>query len=100
MSSSRGTYHGDSDPSKIKYSTATQIYEKFQPFPSGIDAQRIIGGEVTLWTEISNEGTLDNDLWIRSAAFAERVWSSFVDDTATFVRKMVTFSQQLEGLGI
>lgn len=65
-----------------------------------IDSSRILGGEVILWTDISNENTLDNDLWIRSAAFAERVWSSTISDTASFVRKMAALAKELEASGI
>uniref|UniRef100_A0A182SF49 beta-N-acetylhexosaminidase n=1 Tax=Anopheles maculatus TaxID=74869 RepID=A0A182SF49_9DIPT len=39
-------------------------------------AQQILGGEAALWTEQSDSHTLDNRLWPRLSAHAERVWSN------------------------
>jgi hypothetical protein len=40
------------------YSVWRQIYENFTVFPNGIDPSRILGAEVCLWGEVSNEDTL------------------------------------------
>ncbi|XP_052894907.1 chitooligosaccharidolytic beta-N-acetylglucosaminidase [Anopheles moucheti] len=39
-------------------------------------AQQILGAEAALWTEQSDSHTLDNRLWPRLSAHAERVWSN------------------------
>lgn len=35
----------------------------------------ILGGEATMWSEQSDEFTVEPKLWPRSSAFAERLWS-------------------------
>ena len=37
---------------------------------------RILGGEPTMWTDIVSDENLDNRVWPRTAAIAERLWSS------------------------
>lgn len=44
-----------------------------------------MGGEVCLWSEQLEEGSLDARLWPRAAAFAERVWSDPHLDVSTFI---------------
>ncbi|KFB48739.1 AGAP005381-PC-like protein [Anopheles sinensis] len=39
-------------------------------------AKQILGGEAALWTEQSDSYTLDNRLWPRLSAHAERLWSN------------------------
>lgn len=36
----------------------------------------VIGGVVCLWSEMSNRYTHHTKIWIRSSAFAERIWNS------------------------
>ncbi|KAF0687876.1 hypothetical protein As57867_020373, partial [Aphanomyces stellatus] len=36
----------------------------------------VLGGSAVLWTEVSGEAALDNRLWPRVSAFAERAWSN------------------------
>jgi hypothetical protein len=38
-----------------------------------------LGGEVLLWSELSNEYTHMIKLWLRSSAFAERMWNPNID---------------------
>ncbi|XP_060530848.1 probable beta-hexosaminidase fdl [Cylas formicarius] len=46
--------------------------------------KQIIGGEVCLWTEQLDETSLDQRLWPRTAAFAERVWTDPPLDLSTY----------------
>lgn len=49
-----------------------------------LNTKQILGGEVALWSEQLDEGSLDARLWPRAAAFAERVWSDPQLDVATY----------------
>jgi hexosaminidase len=37
--------------------------------------KNVIGAEVCLWSELSNQYVHHSKIWIRSSAFAERVWT-------------------------
>jgi hexosaminidase len=41
----------------------------------GKDAERVIGGEVTMWTERVDAETLDYWIWPRTGAAGEALWS-------------------------
>ncbi|KAI8369441.1 glycoside hydrolase superfamily [Radiomyces spectabilis] len=45
------------------------------------EAQNVLGGEVALWSEQSDETVLDARLWPRTAAAAEVLWSGRFDAT-------------------
>ena len=36
----------------------------------------VLGGELTLWSELNNQYTHHIKIWIRGSAFAERVWNT------------------------
>lgn len=62
---------------------------------------RILGGEATMWTELVSPLTLDSRIWPRTAAIAERLWSSqAVVDLNSMHKRMKTVSFRLEELGI
>ncbi|CEP13194.1 hypothetical protein [Parasitella parasitica] len=44
------------------------------------EAKNILGGEVALWSEQTDETTLDIRLWPRAAAAAENMWSGRYDE--------------------
>jgi len=50
-------------------------------YPQGVDKSRILGAIACLWGEVSNEDTLENNLWMRATAFASRVWSEKIQQT-------------------
>ncbi|XP_049818252.1 probable beta-hexosaminidase fdl isoform X3 [Aethina tumida] len=50
-----------------------------------LNKNQVMGGEVCLWSEQLEEGSLDARLWPRAAAFAERVWSDPHLDVSTFI---------------
>ncbi len=61
----------------------------------------ILGGEVTMWSELVTPLTIDSRIWPRTAAIAERFWSANdvvkLDDMKLRLRNV---SLQLEKLGI
>jgi hexosaminidase len=66
------------------------------------DEQRklILGGEPTMWTEHTTTETVDSRIWPRTAAIAERLWSSQnVRDLKDMYRRLDIVSLRLEELG-
>lgn len=65
------------------------------------EKNRILGGEVTMWTELATPETIDSRIWPRTAAIAERFWSSKeVVDMESMYRRMGVINYQLEELGL
>lgn len=57
---------------------------------------RILGGEPTMWTDIVSDENLDNRVWPRTAAIAERLWSpADVRDVDSMYRRLSVVSQRL-----
>ena len=52
---------------------------KFDATFDKIKQRRILGGEACLWTEYINSNMVHSRLWPRTAAIAERLWSSKYD---------------------
>ena len=62
---------------------------------------RILGGEATMWSELVTPLTIDSRIWPRTAAIAERFWSSKeVNDIENMKRRLKVVSNKLEELGI
>ncbi|SDC68814.1 beta-N-acetylhexosaminidase [Williamwhitmania taraxaci] len=67
------------------------------------DAERrlILGGEATMWAELTNYETEDMRIWPRTAAIAERLWSpSGINDVDDMYRRLNIISIQLEETGL
>nr|WP_294923888.1 family 20 glycosylhydrolase [uncultured Flavobacterium sp.] len=76
------------------------------PMPKSVDLTteekaRILGGEATMWTELTTSTTIDSRIWPRTAAIAERLWSAEnITDVADMRRRLETVSFRLEELGL
>lgn len=61
----------------------------------------ILGGEAAEWTEYVTPEILDNRLWPRLGAIAERLWSpASVTDVDSMYRRLAILSRNLEWLGL
>ena len=76
------------------------------PMPKNValtddEKARILGGEATMWTELVTPATIDSRIWPRTAAIAERFWSSEnVTDISSLRKRLNTISFRLEELGL
>ncbi len=65
------------------------------------EADLILGGEAAMWSELVTPQTVDSRIWPRTAAIAERFWSSQeVRDVDNMFERLNTISQFLELIGI
>jgi hexosaminidase len=65
------------------------------------EKSNIIGGEAAQWTEYVTPENLDNRLWPRTGAIAERLWSpESVTDVHSMYRRLAVLSRNLEWLGL
>lgn len=61
----------------------------------------IIGGEAAQWTEYVTPELLDNRLWPRLGAIAERLWSpASINDVDSMYRRLTILSRNLEWLDL
>ena len=62
---------------------------------------RVLGGEATMWTDIVSHENMDNRIWPRTAAIAERLWSpEQVRDIDSMYRRLAIVSLKLEYYGL
>jgi hexosaminidase len=65
------------------------------------ELKNILGGEATMWSELVTPETVDSRIWPRTAAIAERLWSSGeVKDVPDMYRRLDIASLELESLGL
>jgi hexosaminidase len=66
-----------------------------------VEKARILGGEAAMWSELVTSTNIDSRIWPRTAAIAERLWSSEdITDLNSLRKRLVTISYRLEELGI
>jgi len=65
------------------------------------EAEHVLGGEATMWSEWVSPETIDSRIWPRTAAIAERLWSArTVTDVNDMYRRLDVMSVRLEELGL
>lgn len=64
--------------------------------PAPISDRRVLGGEACLWSELVTDEVLDQRLWSRLPAVAERFWSSAtLQDVAAFNSRQDWFTDRM-----
>ncbi len=62
---------------------------------------RVLGGEATMWTDIVSAENMDNRIWPRTAAIAERLWSpEQMKDVDWMYQRLAIVSQKLGYYGL
>jgi hexosaminidase len=78
------------DPLGDKASTLTPDQKSF-----------VLGGEAAMWTDIISHENLDNRIWPRTAAIAERLWSpEQLRDIESMYRRLAVVSKKLDYYGL
>lgn len=68
---------------------------------SAEEQQRVLGGEACMWTELTDAVNIDERIWPRAAAVAERLWSAQeVRDLDDMYRRLGKVSERLEWAGL
>lgn len=100
---SSGYYLDHMDSSALHYSIDPLIDPKTKEAMnlSADEKSRILGGEVCMWSEYVSDENIDSRIWPRTAAIAERYWSSAqVTDPKDMYARLDVVARQLDGYGL
>jgi len=65
------------------------------------EKQRVLGGEACMWSEFITPVNIDERIWPRAAAVAERLWSAEeLRDVNDMYRRLAKVSERLEWVGL
>ncbi len=65
------------------------------------EKQRILGGEACMWAELVTPENIDERIWPRAAAIAERLWSpQEIGDVDSMYRRLEVASENLKVAGV
>lgn len=96
-------YHPDGNPNVYHFWDTWISMYAVDPTAglSAAQSKLVLGGEAAMWSEYVSSSTLDVQVWPRTAAIAERLWSpASVTDTNDAERRMFTLSCFLQQNGI
>jgi len=80
----------------------TDTHYQTDPEPEGSvgNPGHVLGGEATMWSEFVNSQTIDSRIWPRTAAIAERFWSSqATKDVDDMYRRLDYIDLRLDEVG-
>jgi len=84
----------------------TDFHYLNDPIPIGIqldeaEKKLVLGGEATMWSEMTSPETIDSRIWPRTAAIAERLWSSQrINNVNSMYKRLEIISFNLEEHGL
>ncbi|WAP56342.1 beta-N-acetylhexosaminidase [Streptomyces sp. S465] len=99
---------GEDEPVPIGYVRTLEDIYRFEPVPpqlTGADADRVLGAQANVWTEVMEDRRrVDYQTFPRLAAFAEVVWSALppspARDFEAFEGRMEAHYARLDALGV
>jgi hexosaminidase len=93
-------YYIDLNQSAAEHYLVDPLGDKAATLTSAQKA-RVLGGEATMWTDIVSHENMDNRIWPRTAAIAERLWSpAQVQDIDSMYRRLAIISLKLDYYGL
>lgn len=53
-----------------------------------------------MWGEVSNDDTLENNIWMRATAFGAKLWADQTGSIKQLVKDLVQVQKNLEKMGV